>query len=289
MQSLSTALRAISGIVGICALLGAAGESASGEPRRSGWYVGAGVGANWPSSMEQVGQNRDTVCYPNDDCSDRPGGVPDGYRWSYDLESGSGAAFEASIGRMFGPVRLELSATQRKHDLDQQFSGITYLDGARVRVAGNDIQSNSMTSVEGLTTSTLSPNVYYDFPTVADRITPYLGGGVGLAFLKMSNLHFSSNYTGTRRPSDPPLQSFNSRQDVDLSDTALAKHLYAGADYGLSNKTLLGVKLGYTQVGDIEDVGGYTVHPVPGLTSLTRISGMDHWSLTITLKYRFGG
>ena len=179
-------------------------------------------------------------------------------------------------------------ATQRGNNLDQIFSGIAYLDGSPIIDAGNDIQSNSVASLGGLTTRMLSLNGYYDFPTAANRITPYLGAGLGLSFVKVTELHFRTNYTGTQRPSDPPLQSLNSRQDVDLSDTALAKHLYAGADYSLNNKTLLGLKLAYTLVGDIEDTSSYSMHPVDGLTNITQVSDISHRSLTVTLKYLLG-
>ena len=45
------------------------------------------------------------------------------------------------------------------------------------------------------------------------------------------------------------------------------------------------MKLTHIRVGDIEDTGAYSIHPIDGLTSVTRISGMNHWSLMITLKY----
>lgn len=275
-------------VLGACSVLGAAGDSAAGEPRRTGWYVGGGVGADWPSTMKQVGHNRDTLCYPDNDCSHLPGGMPSGYRWRYKLEPDAGVAFEAAVGRMFGPWRVELSAAQRTSDIDQKLSGIGYLDGKPIRSAGNDIRSNAMASIDDLMTRTLSLSLYYDFPRVADCITPYLGGGLGVAFVELSDLRFHTDYTGTRRPSDLPLPSLASRQDVDLSDIVLAKHLYAGADYSLTDKTLLGLKLAYTWVDDIEDRSGYSSHPVEGLTSLTKISGMDHWTLMVTVKYRFG-
>ena len=139
--------RAIRGILGVCIVLGAAGGSAAGEPRRTGWYVGAGTGVNWSSSMKQVGHTRDTTCYPNNDCSHLHDGMPDGYRQRYDLEPA------------------------------------------------------------------------------------------------------------------------------------------AGGNYSLSNKTLLSLKLVYTQVGDIKDRGSYLVHPVGGLTNLTKISSMDHWSLMIIISW----
>ena len=168
----------------------------AGEPQRSGWYVGAGVGANWSSDMEQMGHNRDTLCYPNDDCSHLPGGMPGGYRWRYDLEADTGVAFEAVIGYMFDSVRLELSASQRKNELDQKFSGSSYLDGTSIRDAGNDIRSNSMASIGALTTRTLSLNFYYDFPTVANRIIPYLGAGLGLSFVEVSKPVLSQRLQG---------------------------------------------------------------------------------------------
>ena len=288
MRLSSVLLRAFSGPLGVCMALGASGGSAAGELRLSGWYVSAGVGANRSSSMEQVGHNRDTTCYPDEDCSLLPGGTPGGYRWRYDLDAGTGTAFEVLIGRNTGRARLELSAAQRKNDIDQKFTGITYLDGTLIQDAGNDIQSNATASVGDLTTRTLSLSAYYDFPLAANPITPYLGAGLGLSFVEVSKLHFSTRYTGTQSPSDPPLQSFDSRQDVDLSDTALAKHLYAGAGHCVSDKVMLDLKLAYTHVGDIEDTDGYSVHPVEGLTSLTKVSGIGHGSLTLTLKYLLG-
>ena len=39
-------------------------------PPRSGWYVGATLGVNRASDIDQEGWNRDTVCYPTDACFD---------------------------------------------------------------------------------------------------------------------------------------------------------------------------------------------------------------------------
>ena len=89
MRSSSWKLSAIGAALGICAVIGAAGQSAAGEAKRSGWYIGAGVGLNWTSEMEQAGRNRDTICYPNNDCT---GAAPGGYRWYYDLATDGGAA-----------------------------------------------------------------------------------------------------------------------------------------------------------------------------------------------------
>ena len=54
------AIRGILGILGVCIVLGASGKSAARRAAASGWYMGAGAGANWSSSMEQMGHNRET-------------------------------------------------------------------------------------------------------------------------------------------------------------------------------------------------------------------------------------
>ena len=111
--------------------------------------------------------------------------------------------------------------------------------------------------------------------------------GLGPAFVKVSGLHFSTDYqdtSGNAQAYDPPLSFYNSRQDVDLSDRVLAGHLHAGADYGLNAKTLLGLKLTYSMMGDIESTGGYSLHPFherdPDFTNRNTFTDPHHWTLS---------
>ena len=274
-------------------------SNVSAETERSGWYIGGGIGVNWADDMKQVGWNRDTYCYP-DSCDDhglspRPSGqsVP-GYRWSYNLDTGIGSAFEIAVGRAFNRWRLEISAAQRKNDIDQQFTGITYLDGRmpyRPSDENNKVESNGMARIDDLTTRTLSLNAYYDFLDTLPRITPYLGVGLGVAFVKVSGVYFSSDY---KDPSDPSrdLSFYNSRKETDESDTVLVGNLYAGTDYSLTDETLLGLKFTYSIMDDVEDTGGYSYHPVhqanPAFTSHESFSGPRQWSVMVTVKYLFG-
>ena len=76
----------------ICAFLSAAGASDAQEGKPAGWYVGASVGINKVSGIEQAGHNRDNICYPDDVCERFGGGGPEGYRWYYDLDADDGAA-----------------------------------------------------------------------------------------------------------------------------------------------------------------------------------------------------
>ena len=105
-------------------------QSGAGGPPRSGWYVGGGIGSNWASGIDQEGWNRETTCYPTDACFDAdPVPKISGYRWRYDIDAATGAAFEISAGRIFDRTRLELSLAQRKNSLNQMFRSITDYDG----------------------------------------------------------------------------------------------------------------------------------------------------------------
>lgn len=276
-------------VLGVCVLLAAPGQGMAGESQPSGWYVGAGAGLNWISDMKQAGWNRDDICYPNDDCTGKAS--IGGYRWFYDLDADRGSLFEIAIGRRFGNLRLELSANQRENDIDQEFTSITYLDGsAIVPKEMSNYSSQTTVSIDDLKTRTLLLNVYYDFPLAHSRVTPYVGAGVGLSYTKLSGLFFRAEYSCTSGCSATPPEAeyYNSWQDEDLSDTVFSKHLYAGADYSLDDRFLLGLKASYSLVNDMRDKGRYIDHPILGQLNQTRISDMDHWSLTLDLKYLFG-
>ena len=287
----------IGGILSLCPLPGTAAESGDGEPRRSGWYVGAGVGGNWASDMDQEGWNRETLCYPTDACFDvDPAPEISGYRWHYDIDADAGAAFELSFGRIFGRARLELSLAQRRNDIDQTFRSITYYDGTPEEArSGGSVVSRAKTSIDDLTARILSLNAYYDFPEAYRGMTPYLGIGLGLAFVEVSGVKFSSGYEDSSNPPaayDPPLSFYASRQSEDLSDTVVVGHLHAGVDYSLNDNTLLGLKLTYSIMDEIEDTGRYSVHPFhaqnPGLTNRNTFDDVRSWTLTLTLKRLFG-
>ena len=243
------------------------------------------------------GWNRESTCYPTDACFDADP-VPElsGYRWRYDIVAAAGAVFEVSAGRFFDRTRLELSFGQRKNGLDQMFRSITEYDGTPLRArSGSSVVSKSQASIDHLAVRALTLNAYYDFPDTFGRISPYLGGGLGPAFIEVSGLHFSSEYedTSDNAPAyNPPLSFYNSRQDADLSDMVWAGHLHAGIDYSLNDKTLVGLKLTYSMVGDIEASGRYSLHPFherdPDLPNHNAFTGARSWTLMLTVKRRLG-
>ena len=117
-----------------------------------------------------------------------------------------------------------------------------------------------------------------------------MGLGVGVAFLKLSGLYYQSWYSckGSAADCDRP-ERYNGHQDEDLSDTVLSNTSTPASTTVLNEKMLIGLKLSYAMVDDMEDVkGDYVQYAVPGLSNFTTISGMNHWSVMFGVKYFFG-
>lgn len=284
--------------VTLCALVcaGAAAGAASAEAGRSGWYFSIGTGLALSSGMDQEGWNRDTVCYPTDPCfvAD-PVPAPSGYRWGYTIDADTGTGFEITFGRALGPLRLEVSASQSKNNIEQEFASLEYLDSSPW-IGREGVVSNDVASIGDLTTQIVSLNVYRDFSAAHRALTPYIGAGLGAAFVKISDVKYTNNYQDTAESPpiyDPPLSFYNSVTDVDYSDTVAAGRLHAGIDYAVNDRMLLGAKLTYTLVDDIADTGVYDSHPMqqaddPPFINHTTFNAAHSWSLAIALKHRLG-
>ena len=292
---------AVAYALSICLLLISATEVVAQERRTSGWYVSGGLGGNLAYGLDQVGTNTESTCYPTSACFDdmlRPD-VP-GYRWRYDPSADRGIGFDAAIGRIFDRTRIEVSFAQRRNKIDQGPPlEITYLDG---RSAGTSsfvgrglVQAASTNFFEDLVTRTVTLNAYYDLPFGPSRITPYVGVGTGIAFVDLTRIFFSIEYSdpsGEGTIYDPPLSFYNSKQDTELSDRVFAGHVYAGADYGLNDRAAIGLKAAYSRVDDVEHIGTYEYHPHfetdPSFTNKNTFSATTHWSLTLNVRFLFG-
>lgn len=261
----------------------------AGEHQPSGWYLATGAGVTRADGLEQAGWNRDTTCYPDDDCGHLAGGAPTGYRWFYDLRADRDTAAEIAVGRRLGPLRLEVALTQRRNGIGQAFAGITYLDGSRLMpAADSDYESSSMRSVDDLTTRTMSFNAYHDVRIAESPVAPYVGAGLGISFVELSGLYYESRYHCKADVACDDPGQYNGRQDVAVSDVVPSGHFYAGAAMAIGPKFLVDLKLSYSIIGDIEDEDAYAFHKVPGLTSTTSVSGIRQWSMMLGVRYRLG-
>ena len=56
----------LAGIAALIALASPAAAQSGGQTAAgAGWYIGAGAGANWLSTLGQEGWNRENYCYPD--------------------------------------------------------------------------------------------------------------------------------------------------------------------------------------------------------------------------------
>ena len=284
-------------VIVILAATGAVASAADEGTVRSGWYLGAGLGAVWTSDLQQEGWNRDAFCYPDAACFDEvPIPTVPGYRWRYDIALDGGAAFELSFGRFFGRTRLELALAQQTNDTRQEFTGISYLDGAAIRPrAGGTVASNARRTINRRRVRTVTLDAFYDFPDAWGAITPYVGAGLGQASVEMAGVRFSTDYRNVSAAAevyDPPLAFYNSVQDEDLNDTVFVWRLHAGADYALGRRTSLGLRLTRSAAGDLEDTGSYATHPMhgvdPAFANANAFSGDQSWTLILAFRRGLG-
>ena len=122
-----------------------------------------------------------------------------------------------------------------------------------------------------------------------------IGAGVGPAFVTVDGVRFSNMYTDmavSGEAYEPPLSFYNSSLDDDLSGAMLAGLLHEGADFRIADNTLLGLKLTYSMLGDIETSGGYDLHAAhtfdPDFEHHDTFAGARSCALMLTVKYIFG-
>ena len=291
---------AVASALTICLLLAAHNEAAAQDRRTSGWYISGGLGGNLAYGLDQSGSNTESTCYPTSACFDMILRDIPGYRWRYDPSADRGIGFDAAVGRVFDRTRIEISYAQRRNKVDQGPPlEITYLDGTTAGASSflglGLVQASSTNFFEDLVTRTVSLNAYYDLPFGPRRITPYVGVGTGIAFVNLTRIFFSIEYSdpsGLGTNYDPPLSFYNSKQDTELSDRVFAGHVYAGADYSLNDRAAVGLKAAYSRVDDVEHIGTYEYHPHfdtdPSLTNKNTFSATNHWSLTLNVRFMFG-
>ncbi len=287
----------VGGVLMLGSLAPAQAQGTSGNPPRSSWYLSGNIGVSWASQLDQEGWNREGTCYPTDACFDiDPIPSISGYRWRYAVGASIGRRTEFALGRDFDRVRLELAFTRRNHGLDQAFRGISFYDGAPIGArSGGTVVSNPEASIDDLRVWALAGQVFYDFPAAPGRPVPYLGIGLGPAFVTVRGVRFSTRYedtAGNDTAYDPPLSFYDSRQDEDLSDTVLAAHLHAGMDFELNERMQTGARLTYSMLGAVEAAGVYETHPWhaqdPGLLNHNMFTRAGGWSLGLTLRVGLG-
>ena len=217
-----------------------AGVLWSSHMHAANWYASLDGGLSWTGTLDQVGSNEDTVCYPTATCT---GPVP-GYRWRYDLETGQGKVFGIAAGGNFGSWGFSVSLARVRADIEQRFKSIEYLDGSQIPPGPGS--ADVAFSVDGITTRVASVNVHRWLFRRAS-FAGYAGVGIGLASATVEGVRFSARYE------DP---YYDSIQVENISGIAWAPSAHAG----VVHRSGIGLRAICSRTGEIGDVGIYRKH-----------------------------
>ena len=157
----------------------ASSKSSSVPKSKSGWYVTAGAGASWESSITD---SRTSSTY-----SPRLGREIFQER-NGDVEHGDGVAAEAGVGFDFGNrLRAELTYLFNTSSLgSQQYSGsISYAGGGDTFSGQADVSGR-------INRNSVLASLYYDIPTKS-RWVPYFGGGLGYTNVSTADVVYNYN------------------------------------------------------------------------------------------------
>jgi hypothetical protein len=157
-----------------------ASKNNSSVPKsKTGWYVTAGAGASWESSITD---SRTSSTY-----SSRLGREIFQER-NGDVGHGDGVAVEAGVGYDFGNrLRAELTYLYNTSSLgSQQYSGsISYAGGGDTFSGQADVSGR-------INRNSILASLYYDIPTKT-RWVPYVGAGLGYTNVSTSDSVYNYN------------------------------------------------------------------------------------------------
>ena len=135
--------------------------------------------------------------------------------------------------------------------------------------------------------STFFANAYLDAGTFGG-FTPYIGGGVGFAYLNYGTFISSNNPTAGNAPGADPLELAQANPSGEANqlfagedDIAFAWNLQAGASYDLTDNLALDGSYRYTRISG-GDIAQTDVGPVTS-------DDLDGHEFRIGLRYTFGG
>ena len=296
------------------------------------FYVGADIGLADSRTLDSTvtGRSNPTRCdaqmysdatRPSGAIANDPAcGIGDPRRkWNSRFDAGSGLAAGVQAGYVRDRLRLEVEFLHVEPD-SASYPVITA--STHPGLASKDREwSETDPPYEWISDFRIRQyfaNVFYDF-AVESKWTPYVGVGAGWARVRMQYRRqllrktVDEGYLGVA-PDVPAAQSGYgwdedswlewrenaagtlSAMDTELSDTLFGFQLLAGADYALTDRTSVGVKVRWAQFDDFKDRAAYDqvrnhepVH-VDGVTPFVdqvRMDNLEYWAVTVGFKRQF--
>lgn len=309
-------------LVGVFSLSVLASSNAESQFDR-GFYVSAELGINFASDLEfdvDTPRARGSICdeHINPFFEVMPGFCDDpnapGTNWSNAIDRANGILAGAAVGYRFkdaGRFRMEFEYFYREtaHNETSAIEGrggvsAAKLDG-EVVIAEDRIGS--------LTSSNLFGNLYYDLIR-SNRITPYIGFGLGVGFTNIDHgflwvrnnnpdlitsiaPYFPADRLDDLRIAQQNLAGTASSRQAELSDSLLGYQLLFGLDLALTESVSVGVKSRRVAFERLRDGG--ELDRLRGHISSNRLDGSEpiaavvstnrlvFYGVSLNLKYRF--
>ena len=285
--------------------------TAQAKDERVGWYGGLDLGLAVPRDMDTRGKDTDvpTNCDQHlDEATVNIDGVDEDLPWDLnDPRCARGQdQWESSFDLDEGPL-LGLNAGYAWRGLRPEVEYF-YRQHAGESVSGQNISGNKQVEfvetgerISDVSGHQFFGNVYYDFRNTGSKLIPYIGGGMGLMRARMD---YSAKWQ--RNPDRGVIEDFGrnpnaagtlTSEDERLSDTLWGYQLIAGADYPLTERVFLGVKVRYVDfLNDFEDGDSWDrlrSHPstvAPNGDEVRykiRTDDFGFWGVSLNLKYFF--
>lgn len=225
---------------------------------------------------------------------------------SNEFDPGAGVASGLMVGYMTGGLRFEVEYLHRYVGDDTSPLGGTTAEALRGKTSEWSTEQPPHEWIGDFSAQQVFANAYYDFLNDS-RWTPYAGAGIGWA---ATSLRYYAQFL--RKPEAEYLQiEFEpdwpeaarraAAGTASILDTTAGKNVFgfqalAGVDYGLSERTSVGVAYRWARFDDVDDDATWNVvrshAPVQadGVTPFTadlEFAGIGYQAVTVNLKYRF--
>ncbi len=256
------------------ALLAAAGTTALGTAvaqDKEGLYAAAGVGYAWEYAE-------------NDFQSDANSGTIDAQEFDSRLESGDGLAMYAALGKYFDRgIRGEFELSYRQQDVQDMPGDGGQFAGFPTGGNGQNLAAGDNNDLGEIGVKAAMFNLYKDFNLdVAGRLTPYIGAGVGLAYVNADFDNIDDQTAVTDAGLLTAQLPVGYRIGVSNDDFVTAFQGLAGISFAVAENLSIDLGYRYLQTGEY-DFDAYVNNEVAEVAGVYSVH-----ETTLGLRWDFG-
>ena len=233
----------------------------------SGFYLSQEIGFNRAPSVELFGNSNDRASHCDEfinprfaevpGCTDPDRGSGAGWKTAYDRAAGILAGLSVGYRVGGGRLRVEAEWFHRESEYDQT-SPVASATGDTFAKLDGEIQ-RAEDRIGNISSQNIFANVYVDFPS-GSRLTPYVGGGVGIVLTELDygdlwarNPDPDAISTAAGLPNEAEIRrnlaATTTSKQAELHDRQIGYQVLGGVDYAASDTVSLGVKVRWVRFG----------------------------------------